>query len=449
VCFVRIDSLDRRIFALAVPALGALVAEPLFLLTDTAMIGHLGADALAALGLASTIITTLVGLLIFLAYATTPLVARRLGGGDRQGAIGAGIDGLWLAAGLGVILLAAGLLGTPLFVSFFPSTVVVAEGATAYLMVSWFGLPGMLLVIAATGVLRGLQDTKTPLVIALYGFGANIVLNAVLIYGFDLGLVGSAWGTVIAQWAMACVFLFLIRKEALTYGAKLRPGLTGIRQAAHSGSWLLLRTLSLRIALVATVFVATSLGTEELAVWHIVFMLFSLLALALDALAIAGQALIGHDLGAGNHRAVRDVTTRLIAWGFVSGGVLAVVTGALSPLLPLVMTSETSLQDALWPVLVLLAVSLPLAAFVFVLDGVLIGAGDGKYLALTGVVNLALYVPLLWLVSFVEAPVEGVNLGALLALEAAFGVGYIGARAVTLGLRYRGKAWLAVGNTPS
>ena len=439
------DSLDKRIFALAIPALGALVAEPLFLLTDTAMVGHLGADALASLGLASTIATTVVGLLIFLAYATTPLVARRLGSGDEPGAISAGIDGLWLAAGLGVFLGIFGYLTTPAVVGLFPASDAVAAGASSYLLVSWWGLPGMLLVIAATGMLRGLQDTQTPLYIALAGFGANAVLNAVLIYGFDLGLVGSAWGTVTAPWAMAAVFLGLVGKKASATQVSLRPGLTGLTQAAKSGSWLLLRTLSLRIALVATVVVATTLGTAELAAWHIVFTLFSLLALALDALAIAGQALIGYDLGAGNRAAVRATTQRLIRWGFFSGGVLAAMTGFLSPLIPLVMTSETSIREALWPVLVLLGLTLPLSAFVFVLDGVLIGAGDGRYLALTGVLNLAMFAPFLWLASLVSPLGEGINLLGLVMLEVAFGIGYIGARALTLGLRYRGEAWLIIG----
>jgi len=443
------DSLDRRIFHLAVPALGALVAEPLFLLTDTAMVGHLGADALASLGVASTIITTLVGLLIFLAYATTPLVARRLGSGDRTGALSAGIDGVWLAAGLGVFIGVAGYLLTPVLIGFFPATSTVSTGAAAYVSISWWGLPGMLIVLAATGVLRGLQDTKTPLVVAVAGFGANAGLNALLIYGLGLGLEGSAWGTVIAQWGMAAVFTLLILTQARTHRARLLPGRLGLVEAARSGSWLLLRTLSLRIALVATVLVATAMGTKELAAWHIVFTLFSLLALALDALAIAGQALIGHDLGAGNQAAVRLVTHRLIRWGFLAGGALAALTGLLSPLIPLIMTSDDSLRSTLWPVIVLLGLTLPLSAFVFVLDGVLIGAGDGKYLAITGLLNVAMYAPLLWLAPLVAFDRDGVNLGGLLALEAAFGIGYIGARALTLGMRYRGEAWLVVGKTPS
>ena len=440
-------SLTKRILALAIPSLGALIAEPLFLLTDTAMVGHLGAEALASLGLASTILTTVIGLLIFLAYATTPIVARRLGSGNRPGAISAGIDGLWLALGLGVVLGVLGYAMTPLVVSWFGASSDVSAGAVAYLTISWWGLPGMLLVIAATGLMRGLQDTRTPLWIALAGFAANAGLNAVLIYGLGWGLVGSAVGTVIAQWGMSAVFVAIVTREARTHEVSLAPGMLGIQAAARSGSWLLLRTLSLRIALIATVVVATGLGTRELAAWHIVFTIFSLLALALDALAIAAQALVGHDLGSGDLSSVRQTTSTLMAWGFFAGGMLAVLTGLLSPLMPFVMTSDQPLREVLVVVLVLLALTLPLSGFVFVLDGVLIGAGDGKYLALTGVLNVAMFAPFLWLASVTYWEVSGINLGGLLMLEAAFGVSYIGARALTLGLRTRGERWMVPGES--
>lgn len=440
-------SLTKRILALAIPSLGALIAEPLFLLTDTAMVGHLGAEALASLGLASTILTTVIGLLIFLAYATTPIVARRLGSGNRPGAISAGIDGLWLALGLGVVLGVLGYAMTPLVVSWFGASSDVSAGAVAYLTISWWGLPGMLLVIAATGLMRGLQDTRTPLWIALAGFAANAGLNAVLIYGLGWGLVGSAVGTVIAQWGMSAVFVAIVTREARTHEVSLAPGMLGIQAAARSGSWLLLRTLSLRIALIATVVVATGLGTRELAAWHIVFTIFSLLALALDALAIAAQALVGHDLGSGDLSSVRHTTSTLMAWGFFAGGMLAVLTGLLSPLMPFVMTSDQPLREVLVVVLVLLALTLPLSGFVFVLDGVLIGAGDGKYLALTGVLNVAMFAPFLWLASVTYWEVSGINLGGLLMLEAAFGVSYIGARALTLGLRTRGERWMVPGES--
>ncbi len=427
--------IDRRIAALAVPSLGALVAEPLFVLTDTAMVGHLGATPLAGLGLASTVLQTAIGLLVFLAYATTPLVARRLGAGDRRGALAAGVDGLWLGLGLGVLLLVAMLpLSGPVVAAFGASDAVAAEALT-YLTISWWGVPGMLLVLAATGVLRGLQDVRTPLVVAAIGFGANILLNALLIYGAGLGVAGSALGTVIAQWGMALVLVAVVVRAARREGAALRPGPAGLRAAATAGSWLFVRTLSLRVALVVTVVVATGLGTVELAAAHVWFAVYSLLALALDALAIAGQALVGHGLGSSDVARVRATTRRLVGWGVVVGAVLALVLVALAVPLSVVMTSDAAVRDALPATLVILALGLPLAGLVFVLDGVLIGAGDGRYLAVTGILNLLVYLAVLALVP---------GLG-LLGLLAAFALVYLGARAATLSARARGTAWMITG----
>ena len=431
----RLRAIDRDILRLAVPSLGALVAEPLFVLTDTAMVGHLGADALAGLGVASTILQTAIGLLVFLAYATTPAVARRLGAGDRAGAHAAGVDGLWLALGIGVVLLVVLLPTSPAIVGAVGAAAPVEAAALEYLTIAWWGVPGMLLVLAATGVLRGLHDARTPLVVAAWGFGANIVLNALLIYGAGLGVAGSALGTVVAQWAMAAVLVGVVVRGARAEGAELRPGPAGLRAAMAAGSWLLLRTVSLRIALVATVLVATSLGTVELAATHVWFAVYSLLALALDALAIAGQALVGHGLGASDVDRVHRVTRRLVGWGVLVGSALAVLVAASAPLVPILVTSDERVRDALPLVLLILAVGLPLAGLVFVLDGVLIGAGDGRYLAVTGILNLLVYLVLLVLAA-------GAGLPALLA---AFTFGYLGARAVTLGARARGDRWIVTG----
>lgn len=436
---LRLRAIDRDILRLAVPSLGALVAEPLFVLTDTAMVGHLGADALAGLGVASTVLQTAIGLLVFLAYATTPAVARRLGSGDRVGALTAGVDGLWLAAGIGVLLLAVLWPTSPLIVDAFGTSEPVAGAAVQYLVLCVWGLPALLLVFAATGVLRGLQDARTPLVVALWGFGANIVLNALLIYGLGLGIAGSAIGTVVAQWGMAAVLVGVVVRAGRDAGAPLRPGLLGVRAALSAGSWLLLRTLSLRVALVVTAVAATQLGTVELAATHVWFAVYSLLALALDALAIAGQALIGHGLGAADVARVHALTRGLVAWGVVVGAALTVVVVALAVPLSLVVTSDERVRDALPSALQILALGLPLAGLVFVLDGVLIGAGDGRYLALTGILNLLAYLAALALVAAVGA--------GLAALLGAFTFVYLGARAVTLGVRARGSAWVVSGAT--
>src|SRR6185312_3397531 len=215
--------IDREILRLAVPALGALIAEPLFLLADTAMVGHLGATPLAGLGLASAVLQTIIGLMVFLAYSTTPSVARWLGAGDRRRAIAVGVDGIWLALGLGAVLAAVGWLASPALLGAFGATSAVTAEALAYLRISMFGLPAMLLVFAATGLLRGLQDTRTPLYVAGIGFAANILLNFLFIYGLGLGLEGSAVGTVCAQWGMTAVYVAVVVHHARATGASLRP----------------------------------------------------------------------------------------------------------------------------------------------------------------------------------------------------------------------------------
>lgn len=431
--------IDREIARLAIPALGALIAEPLFLLTDSALVGHLGDVPLAGLSVASTILQTLVGLLIFLAYATTPTVARRLGAGDRAGAVTAGIDGMWLALGLGLVIAAVALPTAPALVGLFGLEPAVAEAAGLYYSVSLWGLPAMLLVIAATGLMRGLQDTRTPLVIAASGFAVNAGLNAVLIYGLGWGIGGSAAGTVIAQWGMAVVYVVLAVRAARTAGARLRPGLDGVSTAAIGGGWLLLRTISLRASFVATTAAAATLGVTELATMQVAMTVFLAAAFALDALAIAGQALVGHAIGAGDRLTVVDVSARLTRWGLVSGASLGVALAAVSPVLGFVFTSDEEVRRALVVASLLTAAALPLAGYVFVLDGVLIGAGDGRYLAFAGVINLAVYLAAL-VPAVVFAPDDPVVSVALLWV--ALGVGMLGARALTLGVRARSQRWI-------
>lgn len=435
--------MDRDILRLAVPALGALIAEPAFLLTDTAMVGHLGVEPLAGLGLASAILQTIIGLMVFLAYATTPAVARRLGAGDERGAVSAGIDGVWLALGLGALLALAGWWATPWLVGAFGATEQVAAEASVYLSISMAGLPAMLIVFAATGLLRGLQDTRTPLWVAGLGFGANIVLNFVFIYGFGLGLAGSATGTVIAQWAMVLVYLIVVARHAVRVGANPWPHRAGLLRGAASGGWLFLRTASLRAALLVATWSATALGPDELAAYQIAISLYFTLGFTLDALAIAAQALIGKGLGAGEVAAVRMVLRRCVQWGVAAGAVLGLAIVASAWALPAVFTSSAAVASLLPPALVALGLSAPLAGLVFVLDGVLIGAGDARYLAWTGLVNLAVYVPLALGAVRVGLGLEAS--AALMLVTAAFAIGYLAARAVTLSLRARGVRWMVTG----
>ena len=435
------DTLNRDILRLAVPALGALVAEPLFLIVDSALVGHLGTTPLAALGIAGAILQTIVGLMVFLAYSTTPAVARRFGAGDPTRAVSAGIDGMWLALGLGALLALAGYLTTPFLVGLFGATEAVTADAETYLGISMWGLPAMLIVFAATGLLRGLQDTVTPLWIAGLGFAANAPLNAFFIYGLGWGIAGSAVGTVLAQWGMVTAYVVVIGRHARRHGAGLRPQRDGISGSARSGGWLFLRTVALRVALLATVAVATTLGTEELAGWQVAFTIFSTAAFALDALAIAAQALIGKGLGAADEAGVRRVLQRTLAWGVAFGVLVGLVIGASSGVIGLVFTGDPQLAALVQPALIVLAVAQPVAGAVFVLDGVLMGAGDARYLAIAGGLNLIPYVPVL--VALNVSSLAGAAGLAWLAV-AFFGV-FMLARLATLGWRVRGRAWLTAG----
>ena len=434
------DTLNRDILRLAVPALGALVAEPLFLIVDSALVGHLGVTPLAGLGIASAVLQTIVGLMVFLAYSTTPAVARRFGAGDPSRAVSVGIDGMWLALGIGGVLALVGYIATPFLVGLFGATPDVAEQAEIYLSISIWGLPAMLIVFAATGLLRGMQDTVTPLWIAGIGFAANALLNWLFVYGVGWGIAGSAVGTVLAQWGMVGAYVLVVGRLARRHAASVRPHHEGVRGSARSGGWLFLRTVSLRVALLATVAVATALGTEELAGWQVAFTIFSTAAFALDALAIAAQALIGKGLGADDRPLVRRVLGRTLSWGAWFGIVVGAVIGALSGVIGLLFTGDPQIAALVQPALLVLAVAQPLCGVVFVLDGVLIGAGDAKYLAIAGVLNLVPYVPVLAIVGALQPTGAG---GLAWLAFAFFGV-YMLARLATLGWRVRGTSWMTI-----
>jgi putative MATE family efflux protein len=419
-----------------VPAFGALVAEPLFLLADSAIVGHLGTPQLAGLGVAGALLATSVSVCVFLAYGTTASVARRVGAGDLRAAIGQGIDGVWLALAIGV-LLAIGLavVGGALIAAFGTAPDATPYALT-YLRVSLVGLPAMLVVLAATGVLRGLQDTRTPLVVAALGALANIVLNVVLVYGLDMGIAGSALGTVIAQFGMAAAFLIVVVRGARREGSPLRPDLPGIRAAGRAGVPLVVRTVTLRAALLLMTYVATTVGTVAIAAHQVAFTIWLFLSLMLDAVAIAGQAIVGRYLGAGDVEGTRASTRRMVEWGFWSGVVLGVVLLALRAAFVPLFTEDPAVRALLGTVLVVAAVAQPVCGVVFALDGVLIGAGDNGYLARAGVVTLACFAPIALLVLAQDA--------GLVWLWWAFDV-FLVARLATLVARWRSEAWLVTG----
>ena len=440
--------LDREIWRLALPAFLALVAEPLFLLSDAAIVGHLGTAPLAGLGVAAAVLQTVVGVCVFLAYGTTASVARLLGAGDRRAALAQGVDGVWLAVLIGTVVTLAGVAATGPLVRLFGAEAEVSDPATTYLRIAFLGTTPLLVMLATTGVLRGLQDTRTPLFVAVAGNGLNIVLNLLLVYGlgsFDgMGIAGSALGSVLAQLASAAALVAVVVRGARREGAEMRPDLTGIRAAARSGVALVIRTVTLRAALLLTTY-AVVLGADgadgdqsvSVATHQLAFTIWSFLAFALDAVAIAAQAITGRYLGAGDREGTREVTRRMVRWGAVGGVVTGVLLAAASPLLGPLFSGDDRVHDLLVPVLVVAALGQPVAAVVFVLDGVLIGAGDGTYLARAGLAVLAVYAPVVLAVGALD--------GGVVLVWVTLSVVLMGARFVVLVHRARGDAWLVTG----
>ena len=429
---------DREIARLALPAFGALIAEPLYVLTDTAIVGHLGTPQLGGLAVASTILLTLYAVFIFLAYGTTAAVSRLLGAGDEREAAHQAVQSLWLAALIGLAVVATGLAAAEPLVGLMGADGAVKANALVYLRISLLGVPAMLVVLAGTGYLRGLQDTRTPLVVAVTTAGVNLVVEVVLIYGLGQGIGASALATVIAQTLAAAVYLSRIGRTVAALDVSLRPHPPSLRRLGAVGRDLLVRTAALRAALVVATAVATRLGTVEVAAHQVAFEIWSFLALGLDAIAIAGQAMVGRALGAGDGAAARAAGRRMIEWGVALGGAAAVVVLALRTVLPHLFSGDAAVVGLAAFLLVWVAVLQPVNAVAFVLDGILIGAGDMRFLAWAMAGAAAVFVPAAMAVAVLDAGIGW--------LWAALGL-LMTVRAGTLLARFAGDRWIVLGAT--
>jgi putative MATE family efflux protein len=390
---------DRDILRLAVPALGALAAEPLYILVDTAVVGHLGTEQLGGLAVAGTVLTTAFFLFNFLAYGTTASVARYVGAQQPEPAARHAVQGVWLALAVGVGLMVLGVVLGPAAVDLFGAGPAVRAEAVIYLRISALGAPAVLVALVGVGYLRGFQDTRTTLVIALGSNVVNLVVELVLIYGFDKGIGASALATVIAQFMAAAVYLGVVVKHVAQTGVSWRPELERLRRIVTVARALFVRTGSLLAALAVATAVASRMGKEPLGAHQIAFQIWSFLALVLDAIAIAGQAIVGRMLGAGDADDARSAATRMVQWGLAAGLAFGAAVVALRPLLAPLFTDDARVRDLARDVLLVVAVLQPVNAVVFVLDGVLIGAGDLAYLARAmAVSSIAVFLPAAYLV---------------------------------------------------
>lgn len=424
---------DREIFALALPALGALAAEPTYLLVDTAIVGHLGTPQLAALAIAATLLGTAVTLFNFLTYGTTAQVARLHGAGEVAAAGRIGSQALWLSLALGGTLLALILLFAAPAVALMGGTGETAEMAVSYLRISALGIPFAMIALAGQGFLRGVGNLRAPLVILVAANAANAALEVLFVYGFGWGLAGSAWGTVIAQAGMGVAFVFwLLRAPA----DSRRPSWATMRPLLRVGGDIAVRTGALLLSFALASAVVARMGEAPLAAHQVAFGLFIFLALVLDAVAIAGQILVGRSLGAGDAEGAYEAARRMIFWSVVVGGIFCLTLLAGTGTIPRLFTGDPDVVERageLWP---LFAFMQPVGAAVFALDGILIGAGDTRFLKWSMVLAFLAFAPL-----------------ALAALALDFGVVGVWAalnvlmlvRLATCGARFLGRRWAIVG----
>jgi putative MATE family efflux protein len=339
---------------------------------------------------------------------------------------------------IGTGLVVVGLVAADGLVGAVGATGDVRANALVYLRISLLGVPALLLVMAGTGYLRGLQDTRTPLVIAVGTGALNLVLEMALIYGLDRGIGASALTTVVAQWVAAGIYLRRIWREAAARGVVLAPHAASLRRLGVVGRDLLVRTVALRASLVVATAVATRMGSVEVAAHQVAFELWNLLAHALDAIAIAGQALVGLALGAGDARSARGAGRRMIEWGVAFGVLAGGLVLALHEVLPHLFSDDPAVVELTAFVLVWVAVLQPVNAVAFVLDGILIGAGDMRFLAGAMAVAAGVFVP-----AALAVAVTGAGIGWLWA---ALGL-LMATRVVTLGARFAGDEWIVLGAT--
>jgi len=425
---------DREILRLALPALGALASEPLYVLVDTAIVGHLGTPQLASLAIAAAVLSTAFTIFNFLTYGTTAQVARLHGAGRGREAAELGAQAQWLAVliGLGLIGLMAGL-AQPL-AQLMGAEGEVLDGAVTYLRIAALGAPAFMLASAGQGYLRGVGDLATPLKILVVAHAVNVVLELLFVYGFDWGLAGSAWGTVIAQAGMGLAFFAVQRRAG--WG---RPVLARMRSLMRVGYEIAVRTTALLGAFLVASAVLARVGSASLGAHQIAFQLFVFLALVLDAVAIAAQVMVGRMLGAGDGAGARAASVRMIGWSALLGAGFGAVLLGLGDAIPRLFTSDEAVVAEAREIWWLFALLMPLNGAVFALDGILIGAGDTRFLMWGMLAAAAVYIPI-----------------ALLALDQGWGIvgvwfglaALIVIRLATCGGRFLSERWVLTGALP-
>jgi putative MATE family efflux protein len=382
---------DREIVRLALPALGALAAEPIYVLVDTAIVGHLGGPQIAALGLAGTVLAGAFTIFNFLTYATTAVVARASGAGRMEDAARLAAQALWVSLAIGVVLLVVCELVAAPLLSGLGGHGQSGQFALTYFRIAAIGLPAALVALAGQGYLRGVSNLRRPLEIVVAANAVNLVLELLFVYVFHWGITGSAAGTAIAQAGMGVAFVIELLRP---YAPSRRPSWREMRPMVRIGRQIFVRTAALYASFLVAASLLARMGDAEIGAHQIAYELFIFIALVLDAVAIAGQVIVGRMLGAGDAAGAYDAAKRMVWWSVAIGTVVALILAPLSHALPAAFTSDPAVlhQAALiWPFLVVMQ---PLGGAVFALDGILIGAGDTRYLMWSMLAASAVFIAL-------------------------------------------------------
>ena len=425
----------RRMLVLATSAFLVLAAEPLYLLVDTAVVGHLGAAALGALGIGTTLMGLLAIVGTFVEYGTTSRAARWYGDGRRDRAVGEGVQASYLAVVIGLVVVVAGQLSAgPLVHLLAGSSSSLTQPAEEWFRIAVCGMPMVLLVLAGNGWMRGVQLTRAPVVIVLLANGLSALASPLLVYTVHLGLAGSAWANLGAQVVAAGLFLRALRREASTPALDLPV----MRAQLLLGRDLIVRAAAFQVAFMVAAGVAARMGAAQIAAHQIGLQLWLFTALLLDSFAIAAQSLVGAALGASDPSTARQLARQVAVWSIGAGAVFAVLYAAGWWVLPRLFSSSPLVwhqAHLLWPWFVAM---LPAAGLVFGLDGVLIGAGDVAYLrTLTVVAALGAFVPVTLAAAHWSWGIGGVWAGL---------TAFVLARLCGMVARVRGERWLVLGS---